>query len=387
MENQYGIAIKNRFLTMVDIDDDPLEFLKQQEAAKTKKEKSSKSKQSGKKVANAPSEGKVKEQNAQRKEEKERVNSAKPSERGGRGGRREPREIRENDGERRPHRRQGPREYRDNRGGDENVPPEFRERPEGSSGGFNREGGERGRGRGRGRGGFRGGRGGRGGGFRDNDRERGERQGFGAPPGSKRDFDRHSGSDKTGVKAVEKKEGGGARNWGSYKDDLAEPQETEERAPAEETTENFELNESAEGEQPAGESEDQPKQMTLDEWKALQKNERSKPKYKIRKAGEGEEAQWSKGTAYTKKRTGSEDEDEEDEDDEFEDEKRHGNKNLLDIKITFNDPVRRGRGGRRPRDGRGRGRGGSGRGERKPRDSAPRMDDENDFPRLVKTEA
>lgn len=58
--------------------------------------------------------------------EKERVNSAKPSERGGRGGRREPREIRENDGERRPHRRQGPREYRDNRGGDENVPPEFR---------------------------------------------------------------------------------------------------------------------------------------------------------------------------------------------------------------------------------------------------------------------
>lgn len=58
---------------MVDIDDDPLEFLKQQEAAKTKKEKSSKSKQSGKKVANAPSEGKVKEQNAQRKEGLEKI--------------------------------------------------------------------------------------------------------------------------------------------------------------------------------------------------------------------------------------------------------------------------------------------------------------------------
>lgn len=30
----------------------------------------------------------------------------------------------------------------------------------------------------------------------------------------KREFDRQSGSDKTGVKAVDKREGAGAHNWG-----------------------------------------------------------------------------------------------------------------------------------------------------------------------------
>ncbi len=70
---------------------------------------------------------------------------------------------------------------------------------------------------------------------------------------------------------------------------------------------------------PTQEQEDQPKQMTLDEWKALQKTERSKPLYKLRKAGEGEEgSQWNKGTALTKKKEvdGEEGEEEEDEEDE-----------------------------------------------------------------------
>lgn len=40
----------------------------------------------------------------------------------------------------------------------------------------------------------------------------GPRGGYNARP--RRDFDRHSGSDKTGVKAVEKREGFGPHNWG-----------------------------------------------------------------------------------------------------------------------------------------------------------------------------
>merc|ERR1712110_843551 len=36
----------------------------------------------------------------------------------------------------------------------------------------------------------------------------------------KREHERQSGSNKTGVKAVEKRHGGGAHNWGNVKDDL-----------------------------------------------------------------------------------------------------------------------------------------------------------------------
>lgn len=60
-----------------------------------------------------------------------------------------------------------------------------------------------GEGRGRGRGMGRGGRG-RGG------------------PGGKREFDRHSGSERSGVKSTDKREGGGAYNWGSAKDQIDE---------------------------------------------------------------------------------------------------------------------------------------------------------------------
>lgn len=81
------------------------------------------------------------------------------------------------------------------------------------------------------------------------------------------------------------------------------------------------------------------------------------------------------------------------------DEDRHGHRKqlLTDIRITFSDTPRRGgrggrRGGRAPggRGGRGAGRGGFGGSDRSPRnlkEAAPRMDDETDFPRLVKSEA
>lgn len=70
-------------------------------------------------------------------------------------------------------------------------------------------------------------------------------------------------------------------------------------------------------------------------------------------------------------------------------EDEHKSKSQVPIRITFNDSPRRGgRGGRRPRGGRGP-RGTPGRGDRRggPRDSAPRFDDEADFPSLVKSVA
>lgn len=65
-----------------------------------------------------------------------------------------------------------------------------------------------------------------------------------------------------------------------------------------------------EGETPANVEEER-KELTLDEWKALKGN-RSKPTYNLRKAGEGEDlSQWKKMYALTKKKEEEEDEEEE----------------------------------------------------------------------------
>ena len=73
------------------------------------------------------------------------------------------------------------------------------------------------------RGTFRGGdRGGRG---------RGRGRGGMQDQRGKRDFDRQSGSDKSGVKPIEKREGSGPHNWGSVQDEIEgqlEPAATEE---------------------------------------------------------------------------------------------------------------------------------------------------------------
>ena len=66
-------------------------------------------------------------------------------------------------------------------------------------------------------GGFRGGRGG--GGFAGRGGSRGVRSDNRDTRG-KPVFDRHSGNDKTGIKPVEKKDGGGAHNWGTINDEL-----------------------------------------------------------------------------------------------------------------------------------------------------------------------
>ncbi|XP_034743356.1 plasminogen activator inhibitor 1 RNA-binding protein isoform X1 [Etheostoma cragini] len=142
----------------------------------------------------------------------------------------------------------------------------------------------------RGRGGGRGGRGGRG-------RGMGRAEGFDSR--GKRDFDRHSGNDKS----EEKRSGSGSHNWGNVKDEASEAEQTaapettpegEENAPA--GSENKEN----EVEQPKNEG---PKEMTLDEWKAMQDKERTKVEFNIRKPNEGADSQWKKGYVLHKSKS------------------------------------------------------------------------------------
>lgn len=104
--------------------------------------------------------------------------------------------------------------------------------------------------------------------------------------------------------------------------------------------------------------EEESRELTLDEWKAL-RNNRAKPQYNLRKAGEGEDlSRWKKMYALERKKEGAEEDDEEEEeyDAAAEYPQRVGRqKRVLGIEIQFSDS-RRGSGGR--------GRGGRGRGDR-----------------------
>lgn len=114
----------------------------------------------------------------------------------------------------------------------------------------------------------------------------------------KREFDRQSGSEKTGVKAIDKREGGGAHNWGTHKQDIEDLNKTNaeldpEKDNKEEATGEGNGNKD-ETEAQQSPTEEETKEITLDEWKA-QRAIRAKPQFNIRKAGEGEDtSQWKK---------------------------------------------------------------------------------------------
>merc|ERR1719393_597608 len=188
-----------------------------------------------------------------------------------------------------------------------------------------------------------------------------------------RDFDRKSGDNRTGIKAEDKRGGGGGKgNWGTFEDDVPKGEEAnttvdsegkdeaaaeeEPKAPRELTAEELEAKAAREEEE---------KQMTLDQWKAMQAKKEG-PKFNVRKAGEGSDVdpKWKKATAYKKEN--------EEENDEEEEEaviylQRSTRQKKLDINFTFADQGGRGGGGDRGRGGRGRGegrgRGGRGRGD------------------------
>ncbi|EDW06374.2 uncharacterized protein Dmoj_GI21552 [Drosophila mojavensis] len=127
-------------------------------------------------------------------------------------------------------------------------------------------------------------------------------------------FDRHSGSDKTGIKAVVKRNGGGAHNWGSVIKDIEE-QSIAMKNPNILSDKDDSFNEQQQllqqsshqqSPQQAGDNaneEDNTKYITVEEWRAMCV-ERAKPTYNIRKPGEGEVAKpdWKKMIVLPKKK-------------------------------------------------------------------------------------
>lgn len=242
----------------------------------------------------------------------------------------------------------------------------------------------------------RGGPGGRGRGGRG----RGIGRGDGFDSRGKREFDRHSGSDRasshfSGPKHEDKRGGSGSHNWGSVKDELSEldrstateeTPETEDQPPADSENKENEVEEV---------KEEGPKEMTLDEWKAMQDKERAKVEFNIRKPNEGADGQWKKGFVLHKSKSeeirvyeqadvmskeGWVHADPEGLDHHF---RKPANDITSQLEINFGDLGRPGR-------GRGGGRGGRGRGGRPSRGgrtdkssvSAPDVDDPEAFPAL-----
>uniref|UniRef100_A0A8C6UA15 SERPINE1 mRNA binding protein 1b n=1 Tax=Neogobius melanostomus TaxID=47308 RepID=A0A8C6UA15_9GOBI len=252
----------------------------------------------------------------------------------------------------------------------------------------------------RGRGGGRGGRGGRG---------RGMGRGDGFDSRGKRDFDKHSGNDKSSQKSEEKRGGSGSNNWGSVKDECNEAEQTPAPEPVPEGDESAPAgSENKENEVEEVKNEG-PKEMTLDEWKAMQDKERTKVEFNIRKANEGADSQWKKG--YVLHKSKSEDRPvgaliepseaeveanntlyqkgtpDESSDHHF---RKPANDITSQLEINFGDLGRPGRGRGGARGGRGsRGGGGSrpargvGRSDKASGVSVPNVDDPEAFPALA----
>ncbi|XP_062368775.1 intracellular hyaluronan-binding protein 4 isoform X2 [Cinclus cinclus] len=229
------------------------------------------------------------------------------------------------------------------------------------------------------------GRGGGRGGMRDRGRRgglSGNFDGFGQI--RKQEPEKQNGNDKTGVKADDKKGGGGARDCRTIKDDASG---TEQTAYMEETVETPEEPGRSEGEPLSKPAEGEPmeevvQEMTLDEWKNLQQRNRPKPEFNIRKP---ESTVPSKAVVIHKSKY-SYDLQKED----FEDDSHVFRKPVNDITsqldINFGSLPYPGRGSRGARGGRGRGRRSE---ETRPRPEvvvqlvAPNPDDPEDFPALA----
>lgn len=124
----------------------------------------------------------------------------------------------------------------------------------------------------------------------------------------------------SGVKHVDKREGGGSHNWGTFEDDIkaeddkinVSNEDVQEKPDA--TSHDGRSAQDAENvaDDAAPKEEEEPKTFTLDEWKAQQMKKEG-PKFNVRKAGEGDDIdpKWKKTYAYKKERETHE-EDEED---------------------------------------------------------------------------
>ncbi|RDD42248.1 Plasminogen activator inhibitor 1 RNA-binding protein [Trichoplax sp. H2] len=279
--------------------------------------------------------------------------------------------------------------------------------PRGERGERSERGGERG-------GGERGGRGRRGG------PPRRGRGGIASGSGSgkfagKREFERRSGSSKTGVKSFEKREGGGTHNWGKPSDDLKADETNQVGGWGDTQEESKNWDDSTEestnwGDQPAetrdwgddsenveDDQEEAISQLTLDEYKQQQAKLKGKPEKNLRRSGENEDQSKWRNTKELEKEEG----DDATENAKFERQDRgkresyRNQKNLTDqVEINLqprHDGGSRGRGGRRGGRSRGRGRGrgdfhgrnGNDHFNRDRREAAPDVSNELEFPALA----
>ncbi|XP_068095367.1 SERPINE1 mRNA-binding protein 1 isoform X2 [Hyperolius riggenbachi] len=403
LQEGFGCIVTNRFDQLFDDESDPFEVLKA--AENKKKEATGAQAKSAAQAAKQPKKESQKERRNPLPERKEEPAPPVPLKKEGirRVGRRpeqqqqpqqqqppqqQPPQAQQGEGkpvDRRPTERRQPRERRFEK------PAE--EKGEGGEFSVDRPIGERPP---RGRGGPGGrGRGGRG---------RGIGRGDGFDSRGKREFDRHSGSDRAGPKHEDKRGGSGSHNWGNVKDEMSE---LDQSTVTEETTETEEqpTADSENKENEAGEEvkEEGPKEMTLDEWKAMQDKARSKVEFNIRKPNEGADGQWKKGFVLHKAkseevsgehgvredRSGSEGpvmlahSEAEGLDHHF---RKPANDITSQLEINFGDLGRPGRGRGGGRGGRGRGGGGGrGRGGRSDKSSvsAPDVDDPEAFPALA----
>ncbi|XP_036426565.1 SERPINE1 mRNA binding protein 1a isoform X2 [Colossoma macropomum] len=378
LQEGFGCVVTNRFDQLFDDEGDPFELIKQAEtkkkdapapgAAKSAAQAAKQPKKESQKDRKAPLPEKKEEPQApvSLKKEGMRRMGRRPEQQGQQGSQQQGGQGEGRpQAERRPDRRP-PRERRPDKPADEKP-------AEGGEFSVEKSAGDRPF---RGRGGGRGGRGGRG---------RGVGRSDGFDLRGKREFDRHSGSDRS-LKAEEKRGGSGSHNWGTVKDELSEldqsnvtddAHEGEEHPPAD--SENKE-NEAEEV------KEEGPKEMTLDEWKAQQDKERAKADFNIRKANEG--ADWKKGYLLHKSKAKDAPSDEASGDHHF---RKPANDITTQLEINFGDLGRPGRGRGGPRGGRGA-RGGGGGAARPPRErrpdkaggvSAPDVDDPEAFPALA----
>lgn len=402
MENSYGVGIVNRYALFLDDETDPLDALKAREQAKELKkktkdaEKENKGKPENKpKGDGAPARKGIKETQNVKSQEIKSGDQHKP-------GKGAPRTGGAVDRVDRPPRRRDERVHNGAADGKEPARPPRREFTERRPN-FERrnhpadgaDGGERRAPRPP----------------RDRDGRDGPRPPRANDSRGKREFDRRSGSDKTGVKPVDKREGGGPHNWGTIKDDV---DEFKTASDAEVPPEDAKVGEpgaappaaAGAGDAPPGEERaaDEPRELTLDEYKALRSAARTAPQYNLRRAGEGEDlSRWKNMVRLEREKSaaGAIDDDSDDEYDIADYPQRVGRqKRVLGIEFTFSDTARRGGAGGRGAGGRGGrgargGPGGPGAGRGRPREEAPprpdldpstpappKVDDSKDFPSL-----
>jgi len=229
-----------------------------------------------------------------------------------------------------------------------------------------------------------------------NEGNRGSRDGQ-RPGGRGRDFDRHSGDVRSGVKATEKRGGQGAHNWGKPTDFDAAPEQELLIVEDLDTT----PTEVGAGDEAVVPAEPEPVTMTLEQWKKEQASKMSKTEYaaNIRKPNEGEkeDPKLKKAVVLKKKKAGDDDSDDggDGDDNDAEDECEKLKKELeqtLASQFHFADvrgPARGGRGGRssgppgprRSEEGHAPTGGRQSRGGKT--QHTPRVEDLNDFPSLA----